>query len=102
MRDLLAGGPSEGLLERLQLSTPRSTPRMSGVQHRITGLLKKGAPMHVRAVLEEGGEYEVAATERELLVGSMEELMVGAPMRALGLAGDDSSDWSDDPDAEPC
>ena len=53
-------------------------------------------------VLEEGGEYEVAATEREVLVGSMEELMVGAPMRALGLAGDDSSDWSDDPDAEPC
>jgi hypothetical protein len=102
MRDLLAGGPSDGLLERLQLAMPRSTPRMNGVQHRITGLLKKGTPMHVRTVLEEGGEYEVAATEREVLVGSMEELMVGAPMRALGLAGDDSSDWSDDPDAEPC
>ena len=102
-RDLVAGGPGEGLLEQLdirsaRLSTPRTTPR--GVLHRVTGLLKKGAPMHVRTVLDEGGEYEVAATERELIVGSMEELMVGAPMRALGLGGDDSSDWSDDPDAE--
>ena len=105
MRDLLAGGPAGGILDRLGLSTPRSTPRVvtprsTGVIHRITGILKKGAPMHVRAVLEEGGEYEIAVTERELLVGSMEELMVGAPMRALGLCGDDSSDWSDDPEAE--
>ena len=104
LRDLAAGGPAEGVLEQLRLRpgglTPRSTPR--GVIQSVTGLRKKGKPMHVRARLEEGGEYEVATTERELVVGSMEALMLEAPMRALGLCGDDSSDWSEDPDAEPC
>ena len=70
LRDLAAGGPAEGVLEQLRLRpgglTPRSTPR--GVIQSVTGLRKKGKPMHVRARLEEGGEYEVATFISELLL----------------------------------
>lgn len=104
MRDLCSGGPQRGLLERVlgvpEVHTPRRTPRaVVQAALRITGLVHRGEPLHNRHRLEEGGEYEVATTERGAEEGIAEDMLAGAAA-ALGVVDADSSDWSDDDDDE--
>ena len=118
-RDLCAGGPSVGLLERLLgLPTPPTTPRGKSNRPlvRVAGIARIASTgnggsgdhptvrsttlLHARERLEEGGEYAVEAIERDALDASPDDRLV-AGAAALGVTPCDSSDWSDDPDAEP-